>query len=735
MRDHKQQNTGLTFALQALLSRHETYVAESQQEHERLNAKIAELETDRTNLQSSNEKIVAENRELLAKLDSLNTTYAQSDTTVKNLEALLRDTEIEVRRLTGLARRAEELEARVQDLDQERSDLKQQLDDGEQESRSTLARWRDSERKVRKLELEVERIEWEAKQDREKHEAVVARLERERVIERELGGAEGRLKAAAAVQGMESGNGGNVVSHFVRDILQDNANLQAGIVELRELLQSSNDEVQNLRQQVMHHQPIEQEGAEESLSQSMLLDQQLAWDRPSPDPSQREVHVHHHYHAKLTPKRERTLASRRSTRRRAVMGYGISPMSSTPSTPISRPQRTTSSPIIPLELHQPQAHNRWSTQTTTTLSSNISSIPSSPWSGYGRYGSIFDRIDADEESSRPTSPESAVGLSSPAIKPRIDSFEAVLEDEDEVQENPAMQKQASQVEEQSATELVTPSPELTPKPSQFLSVVSPNPVVAMDQATAGLCIKTPQPFDETLTPQTQLAIPPPSPKTPIPEIRPSLQRSSSHDSLLSISGMDIHLTKPMSALRIKGNQAHFALTPSISTVRALTTSTPVAGITDATAVSSKRSFSSDNQGPAQRGLEKVAGIPSSRPEPPQTASTGLSRLMGGWVSRKWGVAPTKSVADLRSGSASNSRTIQQNTASSPVSIPKITNQRPALHSMGSSMARTPGINQMGAIPGLYAQKAVGSPTKVEIDGQVDEEALRRALKEGSSDSE
>ena len=101
--------------------------------------------------------------------------------------------------------------------------------------------------------------------------------------------------------------------------LNDNASLQAGIVELRELLQSSNDEVQNLRQQIVHHQPIDTNDSEETLSQSVSLDQQLGWDQPSPDPPQREVHVHHHYHAKLAQKRDRPPTVRRTSRRRAVV--------------------------------------------------------------------------------------------------------------------------------------------------------------------------------------------------------------------------------------------------------------------------------------------------------------------------------------------------------------------------------------------------------------------------------
>ena len=421
-------SSGLTFALQALLARHESYVAESQQEHARLDAKIAQLEADRTALQDANERMVAENKELLSKLEILNDSYKASDHTAKTLEALLRDTEIEVRRLNGLARRAEDLGIRAQEMDKQRAELMQRLADGETESRSTLTRWRESERKVKQLELEVQKIEWEARMDREKYEEVVARLERERVLERELGGAEGRLKGAAAVQGMESGNGGNVVTHFVRDILQDNANLQAGIAELRELLQSSNDEVQNLRQQVVYHQPVDAEEAEEEFSKPVPLDQQMVWDYPSPQPPQREVHVHHHYHAKLAPKQNKPSTIRRASRRRTVMAAGAvtSPSSSTPSTPITRPHRFASSPMIPIQLNQPRLQprpKRWSVQSSTTHNSIISSLPSSPQSYiFDQNSSVFDPIDADNQSSRPTSPESAAGYFSPSAPTSRDAL-------------------------------------------------------------------------------------------------------------------------------------------------------------------------------------------------------------------------------------------------------------------------------------------------------------------------
>lgn len=592
-----ESGSGLTFALQALLSRHESFVSESQQEHARNDAKIAQLEAERTTLQNANERIVAENKELLSKLEQLNDSYKVSDNTVKTLEGLLRDTEIEVRRLNGLARRAEELDARVQEMDKQRQDMMRKLADGESESRSTLTRWRESEKRVRQLELEVQKIEWEARLERDKHEEIVARLERERALERELGGAEGRLKGAAALQGIESGTGGKVVSHFVRDILQDNANLQAGIVELRELLQSSNDEVQNLRQQIIHHQPINEEEPEDQFSRSVPLDQEVGWDQPSPQQTQREVHVHHHFHAKIAPKPSRTPSTRRPSRKRTVIGTGVlsSPGSSTPSTPTTRPHRYRSSPVVPFFLNQPQPRrNRWSVHSSATMQSTVSSLPSSPRSNiFDNNTSMFDRLDQGEESSRPTSPESAADYLSPInTKLSADGFETVLEDDSEFLDSASKENIPPDVEGVNPRKL-PPVQDLTPKPSQLLVTSNPIDIPPAEPRPPDPSTPSIEEEEEAMTPTTISHIkdihtqPPFAPVQPssssndraqtnyadtIPiaevEIRPSLHRSPSQDSLVSISGMDIHIAKrpdtgKSSPARIRGNAAYFPLVPSL----------------------------------------------------------------------------------------------------------------------------------------------------------------------------
>lgn len=764
-------SSGLTFALQALLARHESYVAESQQEHARLDAKIARLEADRSALQTANERIVAENKELLSKLETLNDSYKASDITVKTLEALLRDTEIEVRRLNGLARQAEDLGIRVQGMDNQRAELMQRLADGETESKSTLTRWRESERKVKQLELEVQKIEWEARMDREKHQEVVVRLERERVLERELGSAEGRLKAAAAVQGIESSNGGNVVTHFVRDILQDNANLQAGIVELRELLQSSNDEVQNLRQQVVHHQPVDIDEAEEEFSKSVPLGQEKAWDRPSPQPQRREVHVHHHYHAKLAPKQNKPSTIRRASRRRTIMGAGAfsSPGSSTPSTPTTRPHRFASSPIIPSHLNQPQPQpqprrNRWSVHSSTTHNSTISSLPSSPQSYiFDQNSSIFDRIEADDQSSRPTSPESAAGYFSPSAPKSRDAFEPLIEDNDEVFDCD-MKENIPPHHESSPDPLSKVSTEdLKPKPSQLSVHSEPIHLTPLQPRPPGPVTATIEEDEEAVTPTTMTHAHTISPETSQPdatdststlaeealpisqiEIRPSLQRSSSHDSLVSISGMDIHLAKrphisASQSARIRGNAAYFPLKPSPA--RTISASHAMASVAGVCAVSSKRSFSSDTQGPAGRSLQHIAGVPVS---PQDTTGTnpgmvaGLGKMvgLGGWVGRKWGVAPTKSIADLRSHIGAPARPA----LSAVQPTPPLPVQRPSILSVGSgsgsntgSLSRTPGINQKGGIPGFWIPKP-SDAYEVQVQPKtVDEEGLKEVLADLSQD--
>ncbi|KAF9882481.1 hypothetical protein CkaCkLH20_00517 [Colletotrichum karsti] len=246
----------------ALLARHEAYMADAERDRLALTSRIEQLENDKLELQAENTKTVEENRNLLDQLEMLNNTVQDSDIHIQTLEATLLSSQQAVRRLEGAAARAAEMERHIAILEQEQLRLQNTLITTESEARSAMQRWRKAERGISDLQEQLERMEQEAKEERERHAEVLGRMERQREMEKELNAAAGRLKGAAAAKSLNAGKAApNVVSHFVRDLLQDNANLQLGMAELREMLINSNDEIQALRDQLMSHQPIHEEDA------------------------------------------------------------------------------------------------------------------------------------------------------------------------------------------------------------------------------------------------------------------------------------------------------------------------------------------------------------------------------------------------------------------------------------------------------------------------------------------
>lgn len=802
---------------QALLDRHEAYVKESQAEQARVASYITELEDEKTQLQDANHKMIVENRELLQKLEQLNMVFGESGKRVHELEDLLQDCEQEIKRLNGLTRKTQDLELKVLDMETECAKLTKNFEDGKTETRSTLVRWRESERKVRELEQEVRRIEWSANADREKHEEIVARMERDRALERELGLSEGRLKATAAVQNLQhAGPQRQVVSNFVRDILQDNANLQAGIAELRDLLQSSNDEVQNLREQVMLHQPVLDE--EDSTPQRQpSLGEELGLGQALPKQVQRDVHVHHHYHTNLGAKKEKT-PGRRTPRRKALMPSALSssPSSSDVSTPLVKPQRYGSASSLPGSVRQhPAKSNRWSMQSTATTSTYLSSMASSPRSYFERNSSIFDRIERGEESSRPTSPESFTISSPVPFKQRAQSNDdalSVFEEENlhggdqidpldmasehDIPSHDAMDKELSRNDEDQDPFFdahLTPKPSMTLQPLSQDDATTPKPQAVNRQPPVHVTncaqqeVEWVPPLDEFLAPgqpakdrstqkdeyPAEIGNTPISPReAQLPQIRASIRRSNSHDSLLSISGMDIHLAQnprsASSALHLLGsstsgaNRHHFAATPVALRQPLISAALPLAEVTELTATSR---HNLDSASPSIMALSDMRAN-AFRDAPPTLQSKGLIGSVGGWVSSKWGRAPTprKSTADLRSAASCSGRppvtgahftrsefvisrdtsilsaSSSSTTTSSKRSISSNAREIPARDGpsaispiegsmLGSSfMGRPPGINQLGPIPGFAAAIAAKkAPTTVAP--QVNVEVLKESLME------
>ncbi|RMJ23819.1 hypothetical protein PHISP_05313 [Aspergillus sp. HF37] len=369
-------------------------MAEAEDDRRRFVANIDGLERQKAEAQAENARIAEENRDLLDQLDGLNTTLTDSDSHVKRLSEALDNTDAELKKLTASATRVADLEEQLDMMESEQSKLQDTLLSVEEDKKSAVQRWKSAECTLRDLHDQVDRIEKEAREERDRHTDMVERLERRRVVERELDGAAGRLKGAAAASELGRNQNGNVVSCFVRDILQDNANLQMGVMELRDMLESSNQEVQSLRDQILSHQPLEAEksGALTPLSEELDLK-----EPDSKEPSRRvsqEFHIHHHYHK---PKDK----GRRLNRKKRLGNLPL--RSASGPSPSHHRYRSTSSASTILSQTSvsipPATSRRWSSQTADV------SIASSPQSLYR--SSIFDRPEWIE-SSQPTSPESTI---------------------------------------------------------------------------------------------------------------------------------------------------------------------------------------------------------------------------------------------------------------------------------------------------------------------------------------
>ncbi|KAI9797200.1 MAG: hypothetical protein M1833_005609 [Piccolia ochrophora] len=687
---------------QALLARHEAYMADAEQDRRALTTTIERLEADKQGLEAENARTIEENHSLLNQLEDINNNVADSDVHIKALQTTLESTRQELTRLSLLASRTADLEAQLSALELEQAQLQQTVITSEKQERSAIQRWQRAEQAVIYLEEQIQRIEKEAQEERQRHVEIVGRLERRRAVERELESAAGRLKSAAAATTMDSGkNGTNVVSHFVKDILQDNAHLQTGIVELREMLQSSNEEVQHLRDQLLLHQPVVTANDDGVLPTSLSKELE-----PAPaSPSSQQLHVHHHYH--VAEKSNEKTQLRRPKRKRNTVSRGLLTSPTEPQSPLSpyarqaRPgasstattilsQTTTS---IPFGSSPPS--NRWSMQSTQTRSSTaLSSIPSSPQSIY-RYSSIFDRTLNDNvmDSSRPTSPES------------IDPMSPII---------PARQKLSFKG---SSRSLTTPMPFHLKSASSAPAVTTLNTLSSDDEhAIAGnmsdldLGIMGPSIIPEETEDFCEGELPHQGDgfqdldKDDRPPLQPlqSLRRAASHESLLSVSGMDIHTLRDRpSQLTLTGGGFSSRAPLSITTTSGPTVgSQPVLSATTATARPSlgRREFDSSTY---NRSLlqGRQGGPTADRNSSSRTAhdKVNLGQRVGGWVWGKWGVKPMASSGDLR-----------------------------AKASVGRARERTPGVNQIGAIMGLPLPPKVPSQVRASV---VNENLLREALQE------
>ncbi|KAK5708477.1 hypothetical protein LTR17_020656 [Elasticomyces elasticus] len=689
---------------QALLQRHETYIADSERERKAMTAHIEQLESEKVSLERKNATVIAENRDLLDQLEAINSAVTESDAHVTALQATLQSTQLELQKLASLAARTERLEQQLLEYEQEQATWETSLETKEQSERSAVRRWQHAERSLAGMQEQIERIEREAREERERHIEVVGRMERRHAVERELTTAAGRLKGAAAGKTMGDPGGTSIVSHFVKDILQDNANLQMGIVELREMLQTSNDEVEVLRRQMEDHQPAAAASPEIVPAKKTDLRQELQRASSS------ELHVHHHYHAP-TPGTTKTPTIRRAKKKR----YGVlTPGHFTPPFGFSTPRSSVSygTPSSAATILQQTAVSipqgvssgkRFSAQSNMTYHSMLSSSgPASPQSTTNRTSSIFDRVfsDGGHESSRPTTPGSD-DLGSPLMAP-IDSKRPPIGPFRTASAPVVHRRGISPGAGRGSVDSVLG----TSLDSQLLANDAiPEEVEGEWENESSRTGETPS---DAISPLSDDLLDPIHHNDNF--YRPPLRRAASHESMISVSGMDIHTIKSRPSQLLGGHSAR-----PLTTRAALSSAHTQA--TGTTATLSRPPDSSRNM---------LSGMASEqRRLASKSSSQGFGSKVGGWVFGRWGAtpAPTTATAPVAASAA-----LKSSVTPKPLSRASTASGDPAPFDPEATpkklKIRPPGINQSGPIMGFGPELKIAHPP---VMRGLDAEALQMAL--------
>jgi hypothetical protein len=146
--------------------------------------------------------------------------------------------------------------------------------------------------------------------------------------------------------------------------------------------------------------------------------------------------------------------------------------------------------------------------------------------------------------------------------------------------------------------------------------------------------------------------------------RPRHRRAASHESLISVSGMDIHTlqSRPSQLLTAQSSRS-FSSQASVTATFSL-------------AHAARPALTSRTSSSSRSILEGVAAEHKASSTPPR----GLGQRVGGWVFGKWGSTPTPTV-----------------TVSAPMDHIRVDKKR--LSTTGSKL-RPPGINQAGPIFGF-----------------------------------
>ena len=698
----------LMFSLQALLMRHESYIADSEREREAMTAHIEALESEKEQLENRNATFIEENRNLLDQLEAVNNAVIDSDTHVTSLQATLQSTQLELQKLGNLAARTQDLERQLADYEREQASWQEAVEAKEQSVKTSTRRWQKAERTLAEMQSQIERIEQEAREERERHVEVVGRMERRQAVEKELNSSALRLKGAALAKTSGTDYGGtSVVSHFVKDILSDNANLQMGIVELREMLQNSNDEVETLRKQLDEHQP-----AEDDRSDDLEAANRVDLRKELHQASSSELHVHHHYHApskSLKPSVRRpkkklysaltpghfTPPSGFNTPRSMSFGTPSSAATILQQTAVTIPdQDYLGSPSLRLASsstvaqggssnQQLRRREKFSTQSNATFQSMLSS--SGP--------SLFS--DGGAESSRPTTPDTE-GPGSPLLAPL--NAKRGSGSYFRTHSMPTVQRRG--ISPGAGGSRVFPDSVLgTSVPAHYTGAHEDIPEEGETDWEAS---HSPVDESEDLAPMSPFSD---EDRTLSPTaFSQPLRRAASHESVLSVSAMDIHTLKKRPSQLLAPYAGRTFTSQAVVSDTQAHASRP--------AVMARPSHGSDSgrsllSGMASDQRQRASGRPS------------LGQKVGGWVFGRWGATPAPTI------SSAVVKTIKPPTTTTkpPPSRSSASDAEPPT-SPSNARIRPPGVNQAGPIVGMRAEVRRQHTPVVK---SLDEEALRRAL--------
>ncbi|PON28501.1 hypothetical protein TGAM01_v202348 [Trichoderma gamsii] len=657
----------------ALLARHEAYMADAERDRLRLNSRIDRLQTDKQELEANNAAKREENNQLLEQLEQLNSTVLDSDAKIKSLEASLLSSQQAIRRLENAATRAAEADQHLRILEVEQDKLTGELRASKEEARSHAQRCKEAQRGILDMQDQLERMEREAILERQRHEEMMEKVDRQREVEKHLDAAAVRLKGAAASKSItDNRQGSKIVGHFVRDLLQDNANLQLNIVEFREMLSSAHEEIQVLREQLMFHQPLADDSSPASTLKAELEPSLFENSKPP-----QEFHIHHHYH----------VAAKQDVRKPKKKRQGLLPGIFTPPATISSrssspgpwaQRRLISSPIAPVLSNAggdttPITARSSAWHDFSTPSEMSSSLPTSP--------GIFDHSGTETDS-----------LMSPTTSydPMSPTWRASHRKRPSAASSSSFQSLSIIDIEPGMTGVQTPNPfrfssgVIHEEDEDLSTSISADPTkYNTSKDTSAADDDTNQSTDTTIE--------------PAPEPRSRIRRIASHESIMSLSGgLDIH------TLQIRPSQ--MSLRPPLQGGADAVVTGVIAQPTMSTSYSKRSDAALRNHFAGFQQLKRsstpTSDISVSSSQASRIATGGLGKWVG-W--RPWGGA-----------------------ASSNEAQPKPEKEAPKVPK------RAPGINQPGAVPGFdlwIAQQKRSAAART-----TGETANRSALSEGLQDA-